>query len=336
MKWLVRTFFAVTIIALAALIGGLFLPGRAHVERSVSIDRPPATVYTMLSSLRTFHDWSPWAEIEPEATFGFDGPAFGEGARYVWSGDQIGTGELILTAAEPYESVAGVVDLGPRGRARMTFDVEPKPGGSVVTWSYDAEFGLDIIGRYAGRLFGREVGRRFEDGLVNLKEQAERLPGADFAEAGAEIVTVAPQPAVVLSRQVRGDAAAQEAAFADALDEVRGFMAANGLSEAGPVVAVTHRWEPPLWVFDVAVPYAGAQRGGEDAAVEFGQTPGGRAARAIHRGPVGGVARLNNQLDAFLAAHRLVQSGSSWEVRVTEREDTAPEDQVTEVYIPVE
>ena len=336
MKWLVRSFFAISVLAAAALIGGLFLPSRARVERSVSIDRPPATVYTLLSSLRTYHDWSPWAREEPGAVFGFEGPDFGVGATYLWAGEAIGAGEMMIVRAEPYDVIEAAVDLGPQGGAHMTFDIEPKPGGSTVTWSYDTEFGLNLIGRYAGRFFDRQLGQDFTQGLVNLKAHAERLPGADFAGIEAAVVTVAPAPAVVYAGQVRGGSAEQEAAFERALTAVRLAMREAELREAGPAIAVTNRWEPPLWVFEAAVPYGGEPNDGIGDAVSFGETPGGRAVRAIHRGAPSGVAPLGTKLEAYVAAHRLTAREPTWEVRVTERDETPAEEQVTEIYIPVE
>jgi effector-binding domain-containing protein len=335
MKWLVRVFFAVSVLAGAALIGGLFLPSRAHVERSIAIDRPPASVFTLLSSWQTFQEWSPWAHEEPQASFSFDGPPFGSGARYAWSGRTIGSGEMVMTRAEPYTAVEAAVDLGPRGHGSMRFAVEPKPGGSVVTWSYDADLGLDLVGRYAGRTFDGRLGPAFESGLVALKAYAERLPGADFADSGAEMIDLTPQQVVIDAQQVRGDAQEQEAAFADALAEVRTFMSRNHLRETGPAVAVTTRWEPPLWVFEAAVPYAGEPREGGDGQISFDVLPKGRAVHATHRGAPSGVAPLSTKLDAYLRAHRLERAGPSWEVRVTDRDHGAPEDQVTELYIPV-
>jgi effector-binding domain-containing protein len=336
MKWLVRGFFVITVLAGVIVIGGVFLPSRAHVERSMAVDRPPATVFTLLSSLKTFHDWSPWAAEEPDAIFAFQGPDFGSGARYQWAGDSIGQAAMTITGAEPYTFVETRLDLGPRGRARMRFGVEAKPGGSVVTWSYDAEFGLDLIGRYVGRSFDARIGPQLESGLLRLKAYAERLPGADFADAQAEIVEIPPVPVVTAARQVRGGAAELEAAFATALAEVRRFMADNGLPEAGPPVVVTQRWEPPLWVFEAAVPYAGEPLEIEGGEIRFDALPGGRVLRGVHHGPAEGVAPLGAKLDAYLRAHRLVRAGPSWEVRVTERGGVAPEEQITELYIPVE
>jgi effector-binding domain-containing protein len=336
MKWLVRGFFAITVLVAAAVIGGLFLPSRAHIERSISIDRPPATVFTLLSSLKTFHEWSPWAAIEPEAIFAFEGPDFGPGAEYEWAGAEIGEGEMTITRAEAYAFVTASIDLDARGRAEMAFSIEPKPGGSVVTWSYDAEFGPDLVGRYVGRSFDGRLGPELESGLQRLKQLAERLPGADFADANAEIATIEPSTAVIYERQVRGGAAEQEAAFNEALREVRRYMSANGLREAGPPAAVTLRWEPPLWVFEAAVPYAGEPREGADGDIRFGSLPSGRAVRAVHRGPAAGVPPLNTKLEAYMRAHRLTRAGPSFEIRVTERDGEAPDAQVTELYIPVE
>jgi len=194
----------------------------------------------------------------------------------------------------------------------------------------------DLVGRYAGRFFDRALGPDFDDGLLRLKALAEGMPGADFSEVGADIVETDALEVVAYAGQVRGGAAAQRAAFNAGVEQVRSYMRANDLREAGPIVAVTTRWEPPLWVFEAAIPYAGEPRQGGDGDIAFSQLPASRAVRAVHRGPASGVAPLTTKLEAYLAAHRLVRIGPSWEVRVTERTGADARDQVTEILIPVE
>ena len=58
----------IALLVLAALIVmiGFFLPATVHVERSITIDAPPATVFALANSFRGFNEWSPWAEIDPD------------------------------------------------------------------------------------------------------------------------------------------------------------------------------------------------------------------------------------------------------------------------------
>ena len=85
-------------IIIVALVAGLFavglvLPKTAHVERSIVIEAPPVMVFTVLNGFRQFSRWSPWADIDPNATTTLEGPEAGVGSKMSWSGNaEVGTG----------------------------------------------------------------------------------------------------------------------------------------------------------------------------------------------------------------------------------------------------
>lgn len=337
MKWLVRGFFGFA--ALAVLLGGVgvVLPSRVHVERAVVIDRPPATVFALVESITTTAEWSPWLRRAPQAEVVFDGPARGVGGRMAWTAapPTVRAGALSIARIDPRARVESALDFGDRGTARLTVAVTPSGGGSEVSWIYEADLGFNLIARYAALGFGSRVAADLEAGLENLRVLAESLPGADFAGAGAKVVTVDPVQIVYAAGSVRGDAAAQADAFDYALDKVRDYMQDHDIAPDGPVIAQTLDWSPPAWAFRAAIPYAGAARTFAGDTIGFGQTWGGEAVRAIHRGPTSATAPLYAKLDAFIAAHRLEKAGEPWEVHVTDRATTPPDDQVTEIYVPV-
>ena len=69
-----KTLLALVVLLLAFIVTGLFLPAEYRVARSISIDRPAATVFTVLNSYGAFNEWSPWAERDPEAVYATEGP----------------------------------------------------------------------------------------------------------------------------------------------------------------------------------------------------------------------------------------------------------------------
>ena len=73
------------LVLVVALVGvAIVLPGSAHVERSVTIERPASEVFAVLDSYRRFNDWSPWAAKDPNAHYTISGAASGVGARLSW------------------------------------------------------------------------------------------------------------------------------------------------------------------------------------------------------------------------------------------------------------
>ncbi len=169
----------VLVIGIILFLGvGLFLPGAAHVERSISIDAPPSTVFGLVNDFREFNRWSPWFERDPETQYTFGGPDSGVGAKMSWTSDQpdVGSGSQEIVASEPYGSVRMNLDFAEQGTADSYFKLVAEGSGTRVTWGFDTELGLNPIARYFGLFFDSLIGPDYESGLVNLKELAESRP----------------------------------------------------------------------------------------------------------------------------------------------------------------
>ena len=65
MVWLKRIVLAVIVLAIAAVGIAFVLPRFPVVTRSIDIAAPPAAIYPLVSDLRRFNEWSPWADIDP-------------------------------------------------------------------------------------------------------------------------------------------------------------------------------------------------------------------------------------------------------------------------------
>lgn len=177
----------VLVIGVILLLGvGLFLPGAAHVERSISIDAPPSTVFGLVNGFREFNQWSPWFDRDPEAQYTYAGPDSGVGAKMSWTSDQpdVGSGSQEIVASEPYGSVRMILDFGEQGIADSYFELVPGDTGTRVTWGFDTELGRNPIARYFGLFFDSLIGPDYESGLANLKKLAESLPEPPAAAQG--------------------------------------------------------------------------------------------------------------------------------------------------------
>jgi len=341
-----RVFLAfVAALALAFVAGGFLQPATVTVERSVVVNRPAATVFTLLNGFRTWTHWSPWADLDPDADFERTGPEFGVGARLEWSGDPalLGSGWQEITVSEPWRRVELRTDIGPQGAAVTTYRVAGDRLGSRVTWAFetDVSAGQGVAGAWLGRYFGlflaRWVGADFERGLARLKAYAETLPERDFSDA--EIERVSPGPRRVA--QVRGTSAPEPeqvaAALAEAYGEISAWAAETGASLADPPLAVTRRSGDGAYRFEAAIPLeTGSEAPPARGRVELGRSPGGPAARIVHRGPYGNTLASYEQLYAWIAARGLEPTGVSWEEYVSDPGETPPESLITHLYVLLE
>ncbi|WP_377517691.1 hypothetical protein [Microbulbifer taiwanensis] len=44
------------------------------LERSVTIAKPPQTVFPYVNNLRNFNSWSPWYQLDPNTKYEYSGP----------------------------------------------------------------------------------------------------------------------------------------------------------------------------------------------------------------------------------------------------------------------
>ena len=168
-----RTLLILLILLLAI---GLLLPSSAEVERSVLIDAPPAKVFPHLNSMRAFHDWSPWADIDPQTRYRFEGPETGVGSRMSWySGDErVGEGSQEIIESVPDRRVVTQLEFGDQGDGQATFLLEPEGDATRLRWQFRTAFGWDLFGRYVGLMMDSMIGAAYDKGLRDLKARVEQ------------------------------------------------------------------------------------------------------------------------------------------------------------------
>ena len=235
--------FVVGLLVLVALVVviGLFLPSTAHVERSVQIAAAPHVVFTLVDNLRNFNRWSPWAERDPETVYTFSGPDAGVGATMSWASDnpQVGAGSQRLTTSQPHSRVEAQLDFGAQGTAESFFDLQPADDGTAVTWGFDTDFGLDLVGRYMGLMFDSWIGADYEAGLANLKALAESLPQTNWTDLEIEVIELDPFLVAYTTGASSWDAAEISEDLGSAYGSIGQFIAKQGLEPPGPPLTVS-------------------------------------------------------------------------------------------------
>ena len=174
MKFIRWVLAAIVALLLVFVAGSLLLPSSTRVERSVVIDRSPAEVFATLDSFERFNAWSPWAEYDPQATYTYEGPARGVGARMRWVGNRaVGTGSQEITASEPHRRILVALDFD-GSLAQASYLLAPEGQGTRVTWAFDSAHGWNPFKRWLGLLFDRMIGADYEKGLGRLKALLEQ------------------------------------------------------------------------------------------------------------------------------------------------------------------
>jgi effector-binding domain-containing protein len=305
----------------------------------VFIDAPPSVVFSQVNGLRHFNDWSPWVAVMPDAEYTFEGPDFGVGSTIRWSstGPRPESGRQTIVASTPYERVDAEIGFDGRDTSQIAYLLEPENGGTHLTWSFDTDFGINLLGRFRGLLLDRQLGPLFAQGLTNLKRIAEELPKVDWSDLEIGITEVPSRTIAYFTGSSGSDPNEVAAALGAAYGRVAMFISANGLQIDGQPIAIANYWDERGYGFDAGIPVSGApERGaGPDSPVRMGETYGGRVVRAVHVGPYSGLEETYGVVEAYVTAHKLEANGRSWNVFVSDPGDTPEEELITEIYYPV-
>lgn len=326
----------------AAAIGllvviGFALPRTHSVEASIEIDAPPATVFALANDFRRFTLWSPWAETDPNARFIYSGSTRGEGATLTWDSTVIGSGTQTITESRPFEHIEIVMSPGEPGEARAWFDFEAGTGSTTVTWGFEADYGMNIVGRYLAPLLGNVIVRDYRAGLASLKELAESLPRADFSDIEVEHLVVEATEIAYLPTTSRPEAAAIAEALGAAYFQILTFIDNQGLQSAGAPQSITRRFSGSELVFDAAIPVRGVREETprDGPGVRLGFTYGGPVIRVRHVGSYRSLATTHRKISAYLAALGIERNGAAWESYVSDPGKVPEAELLTYVYYPV-
>jgi hypothetical protein len=151
-------------------------PSTYHVERSATIAAPPAAVFAEVNDFHNWEKWSPWAKIDPNAKYSYEGPTAGTGAIIRWAGNSdVGEGSMTITESKPNEQVRIRLQfLKPMaGTATTAFTFQPEGDKTRVIWSMDGENNFVAKAFCLFMNMDKMIGEKYEEGLANMKAVVE-------------------------------------------------------------------------------------------------------------------------------------------------------------------
>lgn len=174
LKWLL---IIIAVLAVVLVVVGFILPQQRHVERSITIAAMKDTVFNQVNNLQNFNNWSPWSDIDPNTSYSYTGPQSGVGATMVWDSQmkEVGSGTYKIIESNYPNLVKYEIKFGQEQvPAFSSFTLEEVGIEQTrVTWSFDIDYGNNLIGRYLGLMMDGAVGQQYQKGLENLKDVVE-------------------------------------------------------------------------------------------------------------------------------------------------------------------
>lgn len=344
-RFLKRLLLTLLVLVLLLIGGAFLLPASAHVERSITIERPVSTLFALLNGYRRFNEWSPWALKDPRARYAISGPPSGVGAKQSWQGDPgtVGSGSQEIVASKADESITTALEFGQMGNAVGQYRFAAAGAATTIVWSFDAQMPLaldgnfvgNIVGRYMGLFMDRFVGPDFELGLQRLKMLAGTLPNVDIAGVAGAAVQLAPRRIYFVSGSSGTDPESAHRVLAEAYGQLTKFLQDNGLSMNGAPLTMTTSWDAAGWKFDAAVPVDSTATPTRTN-IQAGATYAGPALQFMHVGPYDRLGDTIDKAYAWAAVHGYKTKDRLIEDYLSDPGTTPAQQLQTRVTIPVE
>ena len=172
LKWI---FYLVAAVAIIIVGGSFLLPAQAVVTRSTEIAAPPDKVFAIVGDMRRFNEFSPWAELDPNIKYTFEGPESGVGQKMSWTSENpnVGSGSQTIIEYDPPTYAAAELDFGMRASPSRPGISSPRPPARRPPGASSRD--LDgIPAKWFGLMFDRWIGADYEKGLAKLKAAAEK------------------------------------------------------------------------------------------------------------------------------------------------------------------
>lgn len=325
-------------------VGRFLLPNTLEVTRTVSIERPRASVFAMINDLRIAKEWSPYYARDPDADYAFNGePGQGQSMRWVSNVRDVGRGRMSIVSSTENEEVQSILEMGERATLNSVISLRPGERVTLVEWTVTAECAetaINVPCRYMNLIMRGMVQRELDSGLARLKTLTEQLPNVNFEGLNPQFDVIEPQPFVYsVVETSASDLNEVNRAEALGLNQVRDFMTQYNLTQAGPLVRVVTEFDAGTnrMSFRVGYPFSGPTPL-TVVGVQIGQTPSGEAMHVLVEGSRTQVRTAYAQMNAYMQAHRISarEGGLPWEVvhEAGAVDDSAPTR--LEIFMPLE
>lgn len=172
----IKILIGVAAVVVLFLVFVALKPAEFRIERSKTINAPPAVVFAQVNELRNWEAWSPWLKMDPNAKLTYEGPSSGTGAIYSWAGNnKLGEGRMTVVESQPNSLFRIKLEFfKPFAATNMAeFTFTPDGQQTVVVWRMDGR------NNFVSKLFhvllniDKMVGGQFDEGLTSIKSIAE-------------------------------------------------------------------------------------------------------------------------------------------------------------------
>lgn len=323
----------VALFALLAIVG-FFLPREVQMQRTVTVNATPASIFEEVNRFENFNKWSPWAQIDPNTEYEYSGPKEGIGAKMAWTSDHpdVGSGSQEIVESIPNQKVTNKLIFEGFEPSFASIIIDGKEDGtSEVTWTFDGDMGSNPIGRYFGLFMEEMLGPSYDEGLENLKKMVESKPKI---QTEIERTTVESFPFISISDYVANDPVLISTKMAQHFGTLIQYAQQNNLETTNYPIAIWSDYSEEGMTMQCALPTAN-ELTIDHKDISVGNSYAGPVLKVVYKGDYADMMSTYNDIDIYMAANGFTMSANPWEEYVTDpTTETDTANWITVIYYP--
>jgi effector-binding domain-containing protein len=335
MKILKRILLALAILLVIICAIGFMFPSKFRVERSAVINKPVAEVFAFANNMKNFNSWSPWFEKDTAALYTYEGPESGVGATQKWESkvDDVGNGSMKIVEVIQDKSIREELRFMEEGVAYAEYQFEALGDSTRMTWSLEADAGMNPLRRIMGKFMDKFVGPDFDRGMSKLNSLMSSMPSSAASAWKAEVTTITPMHYMYLHDTASATTISQH--IGAGYGVIGAAMKKQKLQMAGPPMVFYLNDSQTIFEMNIAVPVD--KPGKADGKVLPGELKAGNAAVVHYSGAYDKVQGAYAALGMYVKENGKKINGPFWEVYLTDpgmEKDTTK--WKTDIFCPVE
>jgi len=304
-----------------------------HIQRSISINTPLKTLRDSLKNFKEWPKWSPWLVMEPDATVTYSDRQGQVGAMYGWSGILVGSGSMELMAVHDDLIEMDIRFVKPfKSTAKVSFEFKSEGDMTSVTWHMYGNLPFFLF--WMKEKMRTYIGMDYERGLLMLKEYLETGSVASYVII-AGTVSMESQKYIGIPRTCSLEDMPEM--MKEDFETLYAFMNKNELSTERVPFTIYNTFD----IFKRTTSYVACIPLDEEANIDDswvkGSTEEGEALKTIHKGRYENLG--NGWMTAMSFARmkklKVANTPVGVEYYLNDPQQTAPEDLVTEIVIPL-
>ncbi|MDR6300584.1 SRPBCC family protein [Mesonia maritima] len=347
MKILKYLFFLLLIVLIGGAIYVATLDGDYQVEETMLIEAPRELLFNEVNEYKTWENWGPWKEEDPNMVVTYADTTSGEGASYSWEGDESMDGKMKTTEVIPPKSITQQITFDtPFGESKSTvyWNFEEKEKGTLVTWGMKGEqsFMEKAYQATQDSTMAQMIQPMFTKGLQNLSEVVKKK--MEVYDINVDGITQHSGGYYMYNTTAsRFTPEALRNKMSQMLPQVYNYMETNNLQISGSPFTLynTIDEENGTVIISAAIPTPNkvTPAGGENT-VLCGFLESQKVVKATLKGDYKNLSETWAKLESFIQQNENIvrkPNAKPFEVYVTQPSETKnPANWVTEIYIPVQ